>query len=696
MWATRKSPATRIFSRDVISTLNSSNHRKPDQINSSETNEIMNIMNRTSRRLISASAFALPCSLLFALALQDAMSPAAAQSVGDWQTTPGVASGYWANDSNNSLGGSGTWQTWNAGWTTQSGKIAGTSYPSNNVNNVITLLPGTALTNSSSASSLMADEITISNGASLTIQKGFFTLLHSSATTYDLDVFGSLNLSYSSAGGMILTNGATIAIESGGAMTNFSGSSGDNFAGPGYSASAITFMSGSTYVQTGSKTSLLPLATWNTGSSTIFAPSPGVATYIYPKQFPGQTYYNFTWNWPSQMAGGSGLSGNVNINGNFTIQSANGTNVEDVPDGGFTMNVGGNIAVTNGLWYPAASDSGIATVNVGGNFTIDSTAGIRVNKAADICAVYFNGTQPQTLAVYGTNLSAGNFTWTINNGATVTLSANSTLFVNSGVAGGGVITDNGTFVLASGSAIGGSASIAVSSGATLDVSQVGGYTLTTGQTLSGGGTIHGSAATAGTAVIHPGGGHTLTFDANLSPGVNGTNIFDLTSSPASGNDQVVLDGPGATLTGNGSQIAINSAGVLATSDYVLFNVTGGSGAVSGSFNPVPIWLGTTPANASDYSIVTSGNQVLLHYSNAVVPSPGITSITLSGGNLVLNGTNGVATTYYLLASTNLALPLAQWASVSTNTLSGSGNFTITATNVVTPNTPQQFYILQAP
>lgn len=82
---------------------------------------------------------------------------------------------------------------------------------------------------------------------------------------------------------------------------------------------------------------------------------------------------------------------------------------------------------------------------------------------------------------------------------------------------------------------------------------------------------------------------------------------------------------------------------------------------------------------------------------AFAPGPQFTivGISLSGTNLVLNGSNGLSgRTYQVLASTNVALPVSQWLPVATNVLNGSGNFTITATNVVNPSFPQRFYILR--
>ena len=74
--------------------------------------------------------------------------------------------------------------------------------------------------------------------------------------------------------------------------------------------------------------------------------------------------------------------------------------------------------------------------------------------------------------------------------------------------------------------------------------------------------------------------------------------------------------------------------------------------------------------------------------------PGITSFTLNGTDIVISGTNGQAgDAYYLLQSTDLALPLSQWTCVATNVLGADGAFTFMGANVVTPGDPQQFYIL---
>jgi hypothetical protein len=79
----------------------------------------------------------------------------------------------------------------------------------------------------------------------------------------------------------------------------------------------------------------------------------------------------------------------------------------------------------------------------------------------------------------------------------------------------------------------------------------------------------------------------------------------------------------------------------------------------------------------------------------VAAQPSIAGISLSGTNLVVNGTNGLSgLTYSVLMSTNLTLPWSQWIPVATNVLNVDGNFTITATNAIDPNAPQRYYRLE--
>jgi uncharacterized repeat protein (TIGR03803 family) len=81
------------------------------------------------------------------------------------------------------------------------------------------------------------------------------------------------------------------------------------------------------------------------------------------------------------------------------------------------------------------------------------------------------------------------------------------------------------------------------------------------------------------------------------------------------------------------------------------------------------------------------------FSVAILPE--ITGINLAGNNLVLNAVNGLANgTYSVLASANLTSPFSEWTPITTNVLSGGGNFTIIAINAVNLATRSQFYTLR--
>jgi uncharacterized repeat protein (TIGR03803 family) len=127
-----------------------------------------------------------------------------------------------------------------------------------------------------------------------------------------------------------------------------------------------------------------------------------------------------------------------------------------------------------------------------------------------------------------------------------------------------------------------------------------------------------------------------------------------------------------------------------------------------------ILLDTTNLDAGNWTnmqfvVLATGNSAVLQfgfqddYDNfglddvSVVPAqPTIARVNLSGANLILNGVNApFVGAYYVLSSADLTLPLSRWTPVSTNFLSASGDFAITITNAVTPDLPQQFYILKA-
>ena len=69
------------------------------------------------------------------------------------------------------------------------------------------------------------------------------------------------------------------------------------------------------------------------------------------------------------------------------------------------------------------------------------------------------------------------------------------------------------------------------------------------------------------------------------------------------------------------------------------------------------------------------------------------AVTISGSNLIVSGSGGLAGAgYYVMASTNLgALPLASWNMISTNVFAANGQFT--STIPIAPTIPQDFFIV---
>ena len=77
---------------------------------------------------------------------------------------------------------------------------------------------------------------------------------------------------------------------------------------------------------------------------------------------------------------------------------------------------------------------------------------------------------------------------------------------------------------------------------------------------------------------------------------------------------------------------------------------------------------------------------------SAVPQPGISELQISGTDVTLILTNGAGgSTYFVLSSTNLGLPVGQWQVVATNELAANGEFSVTITNVVSPVATQQFF-----
>ena len=177
-------------------------------------------------------------------------------------------------------------------------------------------------------------------------------------------------------------------------------------------------------------------------------------------------------------------------------------------------------------------------------------------------------------------------------------------------------------------------------------------------TLGGTGEINGPATINAGGALSPGtSAGTLTFSNSLTFDASAQVIFDCSSSAWSGNDQVVLFGEGANLTGGGATITINQLGgadTLAATDYLLFDLTGNASSVAADFNVAPVWLPSPPANAANYSIATEGRQVYLKYTAS--PGANLLAIetTVNGSGTMVGNQNvaaGNSVTVYAIERT---------------------------------------------
>ena len=194
-----------------------------------------------------------------------------------------------------------------------------------------------------------------------------------------------------------------------------------------------------------------------------------------------------------------------------------------------------------------------------------------------------------------------------------------------------------------------------------------------GATLGGTGVISGPVTIFSGGTLSPGSPNgTLTISNSLTLNLASILNFGLGTN----SDRVVVKG---NLTLGGTLNATNLGG-LAAGTNTLFTFTG---ALSGS-----LAIGSMP---SGFKFILATN--LAGQVNLLVVKPVIVTATMFTTNFIFTGTGGFATSnYFVLTSTNLALPLANWTRLATNQFDAAGNFRSTNANTK----PNKFYLIQIP
>jgi autotransporter-associated beta strand protein len=207
--------------------------------------------------------------------------------------------------------------------------------------------------------------------------------------------------------------------------------------------------------------------------------------------------------------------------------------------------------------------------------------------------------------------------------------------------------------------------------------------------VNSGGTLAGTGIISGAVAVNTGGvfasGNplgTLTISNNLTLATGSTTLIQVQHLPLTNN--------AAKITGTLAEVGtlwVTNTGTSALTNgdsFQLFNATSYSGAFTSLV--LPSLAGNLLWNTN--TVNTSGA-----LSVVALTSPTIAHLNLAGGNLIISGSGGVNSwPYYLMASTNLTLPAAQWTRVATNQFDTSGNFVLT--NAINSTWPQTFYRLQ--
>jgi hypothetical protein len=206
------------------------------------------------------------------------------------------------------------------------------------------------------------------------------------------------------------------------------------------------------------------------------------------------------------------------------------------------------------------------------------------------------------------------------------------------------------------------------------------------QNVTAGGGLSTISVAAGSVIL------TNTMGAPGAPisALNLTNSalhLNLNAAPVTTNIVVGTLSAGGTTT-----ITIDSvSNATATTTFPVIAYAAFNGSVAANFLLAPMPAGYTA------SLVNNPAQGRIDLLVSIVspPAPVFTSVSMSGAGLILGGSNGMASgSYYVLASSNLSLPLTQWTIIATDVFDANGNFS--TTNPVDPAAAQQFYLLQMP
>jgi autotransporter-associated beta strand protein len=433
--------------------------------------------------------------------------------------------------------------------------------------------------------------------------------------------------------------------------------------------------------------------------------------------------------------------GNMNATGNFDI-SGTGIGNAILTDNAFATFSGsillgdGNsqpsvttLTVENNASLSAASLSfgnSVGRIPTGTSVTVQDHASLTISGSLNIQAAYSTTANTAVLNLNGGTLTAGNilassastanqavFNW---NGGVLTAATNDPagstfLPAFTGVTVNVTNTTVPAYLNSSNFSITIAANLVGGGDAGLVKLGIGALTLSGANTYSGLTTISNGTLFISGALNNPAENFLINDGESFGGYYNGTTpqIGNLTLGNHSGGTTLMFTNTTSTsaalfhagfvyLNGNCTIKITDAVNLAAHNEYPLLQIGGLLVTNRGAGFNLLLPGGVTATLTNDPSIIP-GYSTLALLVTSIIPYSAplsISSIIVSGSDLVLNATGGIpGATVNVLSTTNLALPLIQWTTNSTASFDGNGNLiNYTIPGVLSSGLPAQFYLLQ--
>jgi rhamnogalacturonan endolyase len=376
----------------------------------------------------------------------------------------------------------------------------------------------------------------------------------------------------------------------------------------------------------------------------------------------------------------------------LTLSSANNYAGTTTASNNGTILIGTAGAIPNGTALTLGGDGTAGTLDLSGNTL--AVGALNTEAGASGTAIGNSAATPATLVFNGTSSSvfSGSIQDSLSGGSsTVALTIQGGNLVLNGVnTYSGVTTINGgTLTVGAGGSLANTPAIILGSAASLlDVSAAGGFSLSGGEVLSGTGAVKGnlSAANAFFSPATNAVAGMLTFSNNLALDGGDMIVFDLSTTPASGNDRLVVAGE-LNLSGT-NILQINPLGgtlVEGTYRLITFGSLGSGGAANfllggGVGNGVQAAISVT---ATEVDLVVSpgaGSSVVWQGDGSANLWDTVSTNWIFDGNLVAFGNGDFA--IFNDTATNLAVNLTGLLQPGSIVVNSTNNYTFSGVGAI--------------